>query len=300
MPEAPQPESPEVKRLAEQLQQLRSEYERARKAEAEQAKRQQEMQRTLKAALEANRRQLHEIAKVHDAFLPRSFDILGGLEVAAHCRPCHDMGGDFYAAEELPDGRIAICIADVAGHGAQAAVAMATTRALLRVAFHEIQDHQGPSDVLLRLAVLFRDLLTVEQFVTMWLGIYSPERGELRFASAAHPPAVLWPASGEPQFLEIEPALPLGIAGIEPRRGPERSIDFDLGDRVFLYTDGWNESPSSTGETLSGERFLDFLANAYGQPVSMVPAVLFMEFERHAANSRISDDVTLLVFDRVI
>lgn len=282
------------------LEKLQAEYERARRAEAEKTERLQKMQAALKSALEANRRQLHEISKVHDAFLPRHFDLLGGLEFGGHCRPCHDMGGDYYGAEELPDGRIAICIADVAGHGAQAAVALATTRALLRVAFYEIQDHQGPSDVLLRLATLFRNLLTVEQFVTMWLGIYDRRDGVLRYSSAAHPPAVYWPAEESPQYLKIEPSLPLGLAGIEPTRATECSLDVELGDRFFLYTDGWNESPSAQGKTLSGELFLDFLANAYGQPVAMAPSVLFMEFERHAANSRISDDVSLLVFDRVI
>lgn len=295
-----QEEERQLRERVRELERLREQFLRAREAEADKAKRMEEMQRTLKSALEANRRQLHEISKVYDAFLPRSFDLMGGLEIAAHCRPCHDMGGDLYSADQLPDGRVAICIADVSGHGAQAAVAMATTRALFRVALAEIQRDTGPADVLFRVATLFKDLLTTEQFVTAWFGLYDPTTEELRYASAAHPPAVLWEASGEPKFLSIDPGLPLGLAGIDPLRPEEKAIDLELADRIFLYTDGWTESPSSTGKLLAGEAFLDFLANSYGQPVAMAPAVLFMEFERHAANSRISDDVSLMVFDRVI
>src|SRR5690606_38550253 len=84
----------------------------------------------LKKALEVNRRQLESIARVQDRFLESRFETGPGIAIAARCRPCADVGGDFYFADKLSGDRTALCIADIAGHGAVAAVNMAITRSL--------------------------------------------------------------------------------------------------------------------------------------------------------------------------
>ncbi|MDK2971920.1 MAG: phosphoserine phosphatase RsbU/P [Candidatus Sumerlaeota bacterium] len=259
----------------------------------------EETQDALRKAHAANRRELEEISRVISRFLPHEYPLTGGLRVAAHCRPCHDFGGDIYDFVELRDGRVAICMADVAGHGATAMIAMATVRALLRAVLVEVHQDVSAADILLKLSHWFQDQLEPEQFVTMWLGIWNPGDEKLRFASAAHPRAVLWRAEEEPEFLDTPYGLPLGLACVEPEPYEECVIDLNLFDRIFLYTDGWVESASVDGTTLEGNGFLDFIANAYGQPLMQVPAVLFMLLERHAANSKIRDDVSLLVFDRM-
>lgn len=252
---------------------------------------------SLKKALDLHRRQINEMARVHQHFLPHSFEPTGGLEFAAHCRPCHDMGGDFYHVEELANGRVIICMADVAGHGASAVVATAMARALLQIALLE-HPAAGPAELMFRMAGWFKDLLRPDQFVTMWLGVWDPGEELLYHASAAHPSPVIWPAGDGPGFLDGESTIPLGLAAVDPVMPAESVVPLDLGDRIILYTDGWTESPSEQGTLLEGDAFLDFLANAEGAPTAMVPSILFMEFERHAANSRISDDVSLLLFDR--
>lgn len=254
----------------------------------------------LKLSLDASRRQLDQIAKVHARFLPHHYPRMSGLEFAAHCRPCADIGGDIYDAYQLPDGRIAITIADVAGHGAIAAVTMAAVRAVLRAQLLELPQDNGPAYALWKLATLLRADFEDDQFTTMWLGIWNPATETLSFACAAHPPAVIWRAGEQdPKFLGCENTFPLGIAGVDPVLPEERSIELSLGDRVFLYTDAWNESTSAEGEVLEHEGFLDFIGNAAGQPLKMANSILFMMLERHSANSMIRDDVSLMIFERV-
>ncbi|MDX1973660.1 MAG: SpoIIE family protein phosphatase [Candidatus Sumerlaeia bacterium] len=288
----------ELELTIQQMEQVGAAYIQDRENEQRASQLNIQLQGELRQALKSNRRQLEEIAKAHARFLPTSYPMVGGIEVSAHCRPCADVGGDFYDMFELADGRIAICMADVSGHGAMASMSMATSRALLRTALLEAEPYHNPSDILLRLSYWLGHQFDVEQFVTMWLGIYDPATNILSASSAAHPAAILWPHEGEPEFVKLESGLPLGLAGIAPQPYPEVEVTLQPGDRVFLYTDGWCETPTREGKVLEGEVFLDFLSNAYGQPILQVPTVLFMLFERHAAGSRIRDDVSLLVFDR--
>src|SRR5690606_32783621 len=131
----------------------------------------------------------------------------------------------------------AFCIADIAGHGAVAAVNMAITRSLLRVAIKKCTRDSRPCDVFMKLDKWLRYEFAPDQFVTMWLGFWDPRRSQLTFSCAAHPDAILWPRDGEPQFLESQRGLPLGLADVDTVPVESRSIDLRPGDRVFLYTD---------------------------------------------------------------
>ncbi len=282
-----------------QMEEIGEALMRAREIEDEKNRQLEEMQKSLKKALSAGRRQLEEISRVHTRFLPQSFPIRAGIQVAAHCRPCADVGGDFYDVFAMKDGRLAICMADVSGHGAVAAMAMATCRSLLRVSLLEATPEEGPTEILLRIARWLEPQFESEQFATMWLGVWDQKAGTLRHANAAHPSAILWRDDEEPEYMETLNGLPLGLTDIEPFPCEEGTVNLRIGDRVVLYTDAWNESKSSSGKVLEDEEFLDFIGNAYGQPLIQVPTVLFMMFERHTANSRIRDDVSLMVFERV-
>lgn len=302
------PEKDELQRLRKenaalraqlvQMEEIGKAFEQIRHEEMAASAKVQEMQESLRRAHAVNRTELEKIAKVISRFLPHTFPSAGGLRFGCQCRPCHHFGGDIYDVVPLVDGRVAVCMADVAGHGAQAMVAMATARSLLRAALQETTAGIDAADVLLKLSHWFQNQLESDQFVTMWLGIWTPGDEMLRFASAAHPPAVLWRKGSDLEYIETQFGFPLGMAGIEPEEYVQSEFHLGVGDRVFLYTDGWNESPSRAGELLEDERFLDFLGNTFGLPVEQVCAALFMLLERHAANSRIRDDVSLLVFDR--
>ncbi len=251
----------------------------------------------LKKAFMAKQRQMDQISTLHARFLEHDFRPMAGLDFAAHCRPCADVGGDFYLVRALSDGRVAVCMGDVSGHGAAAAVATATTRALLGVALEEAEPGHGPGRVLWQLSTWLQKELEPEQFVTMWLGLWEPVSSTLVYASGAHPPAVICRGGSNPEYLSHEQTFPIGLSDIDPEIAEETERKLDPGDRVIIYTDGWTESPSWDGGYLEGDRLLDFLGNADMAPLRQVPVLLLMEFERHAANSRITDDVTLLAFE---
>src|SRR5207244_4260554 len=93
------------------------------------------------------------------AVLPEDLGSVLGWQVAAHYEPGGEaeVGGDFYDAVPLPDGRLAVFIGDVMGHGVPAAAAMAHLRASVR-AFISIDP--APAAVLEHLQKMFSLLST--------------------------------------------------------------------------------------------------------------------------------------------
>ena len=251
-------------------------------------------------AYEAKRREMDKIAEVHSRLLPPRYEPAANLAFAAQCRPSADVGGDFYLVMPLVDGRVAILIADVSGHGAKAAVATATSRALLHTALLEIQPDHGPAHILKKVSHWLQDQIDDEQFVTIWMAIWDPTTNILTHSSCAHHPAIIWRKGEQPVFLEQDTALPVGLSGVPPTLPSERQITMGVGDRIFVYTDGWVETASRDGKLLEGPDFLEFIAESEGQPLDQLPLFLFTQFEHFAANTSISDDVTLLAFERTV
>jgi serine phosphatase RsbU (regulator of sigma subunit) len=162
-------------------------------------------------------------------------DRLGGLDgwLTSVCyRPDGEaeVGGDFYDAVTLPDGRLAMFIGDVMGHGIQAAAAMAQVRAAIR-AFVTVDP--GPDVVLARLDAMFEHL-HLETLVSVVYAVLDPS-GHVQLANAGHCPTVLVRGSGTVEFVKNQPRPPLG-AGPADTGVVEAKVE--PGDVLLLYTDG--------------------------------------------------------------
>jgi GAF domain-containing protein len=130
------------------------------------------------------------------AFLPDLPDTVGGLEIGRIYVPASDVaavGGDIYDLLPLPDGRIALMIADVCGHGLHAATLTALAKHTARA--YALLD-PDPAVVLSRL----NDALCVQTgdytFLTVCYALLDGCTGHIAVASAAHPPLLLCRAGG--------------------------------------------------------------------------------------------------------
>ena len=166
------------------------------------------------------------------SLLPQRLPSVPGLTLAARYQPqAHavQVGGDFYDATVLGDGRVSLAIGDVAGKGLRAAALMGQLRSALRA---YVLDGHRPAGVLDRL-----DRLVVEadDFATALHLVLDPETGALDLARAGHPPALLRAASGEVTFAETPTTPPLGVGW--PDRREDRLV-LGPGEMLLLYTDG--------------------------------------------------------------
>ena len=198
----------------------------------------------------------HTIAEtLQRSLLPERLPRIEGLEIAARYLPAGRgaaIGGDWYDALELPDGRVALVVGDVVGHGLRAAAVMGQLRNAFRA--YGLAE-SSPAEVMRRVNRL---VMTAEDDVmaTVLYLVLDRESGELSFASAGHPPPLVLADDGV-RFLEGGRAVPIGA--VEPVLFREASAVLPPGAALLLYTDGLVERRD---EPL--ERRLDALADAAG------------------------------------
>jgi light-regulated signal transduction histidine kinase (bacteriophytochrome) len=155
-----------------------------------------------------------------------------GHDVLARYRPAKgsQLGGDWWDAFHLPDGRFVVSVGDVAGHGVTAATAMAQVRTALRAYMF---DGHTPAVCLDRLDVLVQSLLP-GQTATAVVVVLDPATGEVELANAGHPP---------PLVLSGGTCRPLAGAGrplLGVATGAARTdrVTLGEGDILLAYTDG--------------------------------------------------------------
>ena len=249
----------------------------------------------LNTALARTLGELHDVVRSyeHEKYIASSFqsaslaDIpawIGDIRVSAVYRPGSgdlEIGGDWYDAFVLLDGRVVVSIGDVTGTGLAASIIMSKMRQAIRVAAQIQVDPARILDAASRsLEIEFPDSI-----VTAFVGIIDTAENVLQYANAGHPRPVVRLADGTMSELDGA-SLPLGLR----RRGEDQSSHWDLrpGALLVLYTDGLTES---THDYLEGDRrfrsavLRDGLLNAEDPARAIFDAIL---------TDGIRDDVAIL------
>lgn len=152
------------------------------------------------------------------------------------------VGGDWYDAFLLKDGRLGLSIGDVAGHGLEAAALMSSLRDGIRMAL-VLEPDLGK--VLESVDFLFHGEAP-GQFCTATIGVFDPASSTIRVASAGHPSPLLW-ENGE--VIDIAPrgVPPLGYVQLAPDPPQVETYRLMPGSIVVFYTDGlieWERKPA--------------------------------------------------------
>ncbi len=192
------------------------------------------------------------------------------------------VGGDWYDAVRLIDGRVLVTIGDVAGSGLDAAVIMGVVRQIMRGI---AQLHPEPA-LLLDAADRALRLEYPEVFVTAWVGVFDLVARTLTYASAGHPPPLLLEATGGIRELDHR-TLPIGLR--QGHQGHASTIAISHGSFLCLYTDGLIEA---THNIVEGCRRLSETVLRLGAARVAHPAAAI---RRLVIPDGSSDDVAILV-----
>ena len=131
--------------------------------------------------------ELRVAGDIQGSFLPDHFPEVAGWRLSGVLVSARDTSGDFFDFFTVPDGRVAVVVADVADKGVGAALYMALSRAYLRS-----QAMENDPDPAKALAALNRRVLvdtSSDLFVTVFYGLVTPNQDEFVYANAGHPPA---------------------------------------------------------------------------------------------------------------
>jgi serine phosphatase RsbU (regulator of sigma subunit)/anti-sigma regulatory factor (Ser/Thr protein kinase) len=193
------------------------------------------------------------------------------------------VGGDWYDAFDLPDGRLALSIGDVAGHGLRAAVVMGEVRQAFRAA---ALNPNSPSLVLERANTIL-NMRATPIMVTAIFGILDPDTSTITYATAGHPPPLIGLSGGSVQALPAG-GLPLGIA--DQVEATDWTFTIPPGSLFALYTDGLIEY---TRDIVEGEaRLADAIRAEIVEPGTSPARSLL---RRIFADNKNSDDVAALL-----
>ncbi len=242
------------------------------------------------AERERQRVELETARGIQSSILPDLPPRLGGLDVAHTYLPASEVGGDFYDVLALEDGRVAVAIGDVAGHGVSSGLVMSMAKSALAV-----QVTFDPA-----IEAVFRTLnRTVFQsarrrlLTTLCYALIDPIRGEVHYASAGHLYPYLVSKNGRVEPLESI-AYPLGVRSrldISPRVAKVAP-----GDAIFLFSDGLVEARGTKSDESYGfERLEASLARHAAGSVEALQRGVLADLDRFIGAMPREDDLTVLV-----
>lgn len=228
-------------------------------------------------------------AQVQRQLLPPSEVDLPGVKGLATLLTCSEVGGDYYDCYGVDGRYVVVMIGDVSGHGVAAGTLVGAVKAgvnLLTAA-----GERAPDKILERLNDILLSTARQTLHMTFFVGCLDTLTGDFTYANAGHQfPYLYRSMMGMLQMLEMG-GLPLGKS--ENAEYPVAMVEMDLGDRLFLYTDGILEEPNAADEPF-GYDHLESLLNTHGAAnLDELRDTLLESLARHAGSAFFEDDVTL-------
>ncbi len=247
--------------------------------------------------LEFLRQELETARQLQSSMLPLRrpmFPDRQDIEIAATMEPASAVGGDLFDAFFIDDSTLFFCIGDVSGHGVPAALFMARSIGLLRIA---AMSSRRPDRVLQRVNEQLCAGNDANMFVTLFCGVLDVNSGRLVYTNGGHC-APLLVKGGEATVLPIPKGALIGaIPGL---RYVAKEMVLPAGATLVCFTDGVSEACNAAEEEFSEERLRAMLgALSADTPAEMLDAVR-AAVAHFSDNAPLMDDCTLLAVRRPI
>jgi len=249
-------------------------------------------------------REISTGASIQSQLLPDYCPTINGVDLAAHCRPALQLGGDYYdfmclktniSEKRKEKARWALVIGDVMGKGIPAGLLMTMLRGMLRA---EVLTGLPPDRILHDLNQLaINDLDQSHRFVTLFYSDYDPRTKKLRFANAAHNPPLLWKSSDQKIIKLDAKGFVLGLQKDAEYHCGE--IKLNQNDLVLYYTDGVIDTSNSLGQRFDEERLIKTLAKLCKQSYTSQEILnkLFKKLDDFTGQNRhLEDDASMVIF----
>ena len=249
-----------------------------------------ENKRLFKQQLEQERfeREMELASEMQQLLIPKSLPIRSEYELSAIYKPHLNVGGDYFDFVEHEDGRITICIADIAGKGVAAALLMSNFQAN----FHSLLErYDNLKDFV---AALNRAILRItkgERFLTFFVAQYDKTTKKLTYINAGHNPPVV--AMDDELVWLKEGTTVLGAFDDLPFI-EQGSLEIAGEAMILLFTDGLSELQNEEGEFVDQEFGHRFILKNYKLSATDFNQKIMEELDRFKGEANFQDDFTVL------
>jgi len=247
-------------------------------------------EREAKQVLEA---ELKVASQIQNQLLPTKLLDIEGYSLNAFQAQCKMVGGDLYDVAQLKDGRILFLLADVSGKGMGAALLMSNILAAFRI-LYDAEDF----NLLDATCGVSKQLLQFSRpgdFATLFIGILCPKTNKLRYINAGHNPPMMIRSDGKVENLQAS-GIPIGAFDISEWQ--EETLEFGVGDFLFMFTDGVSEATNTEGEMYEDDRLKRFLLNSRNQSPEELTESVLDEINAFTGGALQSDDITMMILRR--
>jgi sigma-B regulation protein RsbU (phosphoserine phosphatase) len=232
--------------------------------------------------------------KIQEAILPRMVPSLENVRFAARYAPMTSVAGDLYDFPIVRPNGVGVLVADVMGHGVPAAL----VASMVKVAVSNgLKSSREPSSIIAGLNATLCDEAH-EQYATAVFMYLDTATRVARYASAAHPPGLLWRHSRQTLERLDGSGLLLGVRSNERYTACE--VSFEVGDRLLLYSDGLVEAENANGESFGDTALPNFVQEKQSLGAEQFVDLLLknvLAWSRTGSTKGQEDDITIVVVD---
>ncbi len=246
-------------------------------------------QQLIKAQQERMQDELNIARDIQLSMVPKSFPEYDSIDIYAQLEPAREIGGDLYDVFMIDNESLCLCVGDVSGKGAPAALFMAMAKTLIK---SYASSDLSTASIVTRV----NDELCLNNdeslFVTLFVSILNINTGELRYTNAGHNyPYII---KEDKTLITINQKHGPIVAAMDELIYKEDTLTLDKNDTLFLFTDGVTEAMNADEELYGEERLENFLAKSDVRDVKQTINSLLKDIELYEDGNPQTDDITLL------
>lgn len=230
---------------------------------------------------------------VQQALLPDKLPKPEGWKFYASYDSAQAVGGDYYDAFDLGDGKYVLSFGDISGKGVPGAIIMSRMSSCVQ---STLQFTHDPLEAVNAINTHMCANAAEGRFVTYNFVLLDINTNEIQLVNAGHmSPMILKPDSSIDEFPEDSIGLPIGVMEDYPYEVEKRVIN--AGETVVLFTDGVDEAMDPEGELYTLERMRELISKSPRDPEEL-GKILLADVRRHANGRPQNDDITIMTFGR--
>ncbi len=220
------------------------------------------------------------------------------LDIAGFMQPAEEVGGDYYDILKYGD-KIQIAIGDVTGHGLASGMLMLMVQMAIRILFIQ-QIHPNHCSLANLNIAIYDNIQRMKSDKNLTLSLLEYQQGKLTI-SGQHEEVLIIRRSGKVERIDtVNLGFFIGmIKDIQPMIY-QTELQLNYGDGVILYTDGITETLMHNGELYGVERLAQIASQYWHLSAHEIQNLVIEDVKRNAAESKLKDDLTLVIIKQLI